>query len=178
LKSDSALSWRRSSAGTVAPTKGSPLIKTSPSTQEDDRALFKSRPQPLRFSSALHNKLGVSIEITEPAEEGDESDSSFASDSGRMACQRSLPDRGSSPSTPPSAGSTDSMSAREEASKKLYEGLGIGRPAQSQPPLISSVSLKQLCQPIRQPLGPPASVDELGDRNFASRMARVIVSMA
>jgi hypothetical protein len=109
---------------------------------------------------------------------------------------------------------------REEASKRLYEGLGLGRPAPSPkttqfnvhampftlntnlptftttlatpspntlpasasafhagaPPTARAASLavtkQELPQPHRQPIGPPASVDELGPRNFASRLRK------
>jgi len=79
-----------------------------------------------------------------------------------------------SPTTPPSSASGDiPLSPREEAAKKLYEGLGIGRPlpgaAPQAPPVVS---LRMASQPLRQPRGPPSGADELGPKNFATRIRR------
>jgi len=69
------------------------------------------------------------------------------------------------------------LSPREEAAKKLYEGLGIGRPvpnAAAVPALPAMAGFQQrvLSQPVRQPRGPPSGADELGPRNFATRIRR------
>jgi len=109
---------------------------------------------------------------------------------------------GSSPtgSTPPSSAASEENSSqkkeREEASKRLYEGLGLGRPLPSPKsqssfnvhapaftlptpttrsatmPAPATAKQEQLAQPHRQPIGPPSSVDELGPRNFASRLRK------
>jgi len=171
-KSDSALSWRRGSIGVVTSTNTSQPAKTSSAAvDEGSNGTVKSRPQPLRFNSNRLSNLGVAVEAAEP-EDGDDSDSSFTSDSMRMAGHAA--ERGSSPTTPPSAGSSDSQPNREDAAKKLYEGLGIGRPSMNQP----IAPAKPLSAPVRQPRGPPASVDELGNRNFAARIPRVVVAEA
>jgi len=83
----------------------------------------------------------------------------------------------SSPTTPRSSASSNEipLSLREEASKKLYEGLGIGRPSSASPeqyPAVSVVSHRMVSQPTRQPRGPPPSADELGPKNFATRIRR------
>jgi len=62
------------------------------------------------------------------------------------------------------------LSPREEAAKKLYEGLGIGRPAPT--PQAPLVSYRMASQPMRQPRGPPSGADELGPKNFATRIRR------
>jgi len=36
----------------------------------------------------------------------------------------------------------------------------------------TSMAKQELSQPHRQPIGPPSSVDELGPRNFASRLRK------
>jgi len=71
------------------------------------------------------------------------------------------------------------LSPREEASKKLYEGLGIGRPVSASPsdqtqyyPTVSVASHRMVSQPTRQPRGPPSGSDELGPKNFATRIRR------
>jgi hypothetical protein len=69
------------------------------------------------------------------------------------------------------------LSPREEASKKLYEGLGIGRlnsasPDEQQYPTVSVTSHRVVSQPTRQPRGPPSGADELGPKNFATRIRR------
>jgi hypothetical protein len=94
---------------------------------------------------------------------------------------------GSSATTPYSSTTTSYSSAsneiplspREEASKRLYEGLGIGRPVSSTPSdggyphLTVSVGpgRRIVSQPTRQPRGPPSG-DELGPKNFATRIRR------
>lgn len=82
------------------------------------------------------------------------------------------------------------LSPREEAAKKLYEGLGIGRPASAvggigphvtvgeeqqytyQLPVSAMMSHRMASQPMRQPRGPPSGADELGPKNFATRIRR------
>jgi len=59
---------------------------------------------------------------------------------------------------------------REEAAKRLYEGLGIGRPAPQN--LQAEVPRQVSIQPARQPRGPPSGVEDLGARNFAARIRR------
>jgi len=89
---------------------------------------------------------------------------------------RSDTDQGSSSSSPvtptSNASSATSVSAREEASKKLFKGLGVGRPSI----LVSGPEETHFgmsfSQPTRQPKGPPAAADELGEKNFANRIRR------
>lgn len=63
----------------------------------------------------------------------------------------------------------------------MYEGLGIGRPVSATPSeqsgranSTSSVATghRMVSQPTRQPRGPPSGADELGPKNFASRIRR------
>jgi len=173
-KSDSALSWRRGGPAAVngRSVSGAPAIKASLNGNDNaGTQAFKARPQPLRFNGVINGAVPtVSIENVD-LEEGSESDNSFSSDLAQSATINGVDHDGSaesSPSTPPSAGSAGSLSAREEASKRLYEGLGIGRPVHVAP--VAPAQLRQVSQPVRHPRGPPASVDELGARNFASRL--------
>ncbi len=66
------------------------------------------------------------------------------------------------------------LSPREEASKKLYEGLGIGRPVPAvtvvAPP--AAIVNRMASHPTRQPRGPPSNHEELVPKNFASRSRR------
>lgn len=130
------------------------------------------------------------VAIDESADEGDESSVTSSS--------KSAASSGQSPTTPDSASSStasadqQSLSPREEAAKKLYEGLGIGRPLPggagaganaSAMGRLGSVSATiqngagatqrvMSSQPMRQPRGPPSGADELGPRNFATRIRR------
>jgi hypothetical protein len=61
----------------------------------------------------------------------------------------------------------------------LYEGLGIGRPGSSdsdqeiQVAYVPSVAVhRMVSQPMRQPRGPPSGAEELGPKNFATRIRR------
>lgn len=83
---------------------------------------------------------------------------------------------GGSPRTP-SSHEMPPLSPREEATKRLYEGLGIGRPAPSPSPVSvpqppQAAPIKAASQLLRQPKGPPSGADELGPKNFATRIRR------
>ncbi|KAJ7276199.1 hypothetical protein B0H12DRAFT_1005384 [Mycena haematopus] len=179
-KSDSASTWRRggNNNSVLSGNNRSPSVKVTPPPVEQrvspppvasPSPAAKSRPQPLRFTVVASQSIpAVAIDDTT---EGDneveaEADSSSSSKSGSN----------SNPSTPPSASSNGTpLSPREEASKKLYEGLGIGRPASAvldqQQSAVTS-GHRMASQPMRQPRGPPSSVDELGPKNFATRIRR------
>jgi len=179
-KSDTATSWRRggnnnsvlSGNRAVSVNPGlTPSVRVSPPPQEArvsppttiDPSPVRSRPQPLRFTPATSQPLPtVAIDDTDAEDTSTESSSKSSSLS--------------SPSTPNSGSSFDRppLSPREEAAKKLYEGLGIGRPLPSPtaPTVPVTVPQRVLSQPVRQPRGPPSGADELGPRNFATRIRR------
>lgn len=179
-KSDTAASWRRggnnnsvlSGNRAVSANPGlTPSVRVSPPPQEArssppttaDMSPVRNRPQPLRFTLATSQPLPtVAIDDTDAEDTSTESSSKSSSHS--------------SPSTPNSGSSFDRppLSPREEAAKKLYEGLGIGRrPSPSPVPTIPvTVPQRVLSQPVRQPRGPPSGADELGPRNFATRIRR------
>ncbi|KDQ64810.1 hypothetical protein JAAARDRAFT_43707 [Jaapia argillacea MUCL 33604] len=189
-KSDSAVSWRRSGANNsvlngnnrTTSMSISPSVKITPPPGErvsPPPVHTKARPQPLRFSVAISQPLpAVTIDTADGTDGDDGETSSFGSS--RSGSPQS------SPNTPPSSGiSQPPLSPREEASKKLYEGLGIGRPAptpqiqgvagvpqqqQQQPTTVAGYRLAS--QPMRQPRGPPSGADELGPKNFATRIRR------
>ncbi|KAF5363902.1 hypothetical protein D9756_000863 [Leucocoprinus leucothites] len=176
-KSDSVSSWRRGGSNSVLAGNravSSPLVKitapdnerTSPPPGLHTIANAKSRPLPLRFNPAVSQPLPA-VTVVDTDEDGD-ADSSCSS--GKTH---------SSPTTPRSSASSNEvpLSPREEASKKLYEGLGIGRPTSASPeqqqyPTVSVVSHRMASQPARQPRGPPSGADELGPKNFATRIRR------
>jgi len=179
-KSDTAVSWRRGgnnnsvlSGNRAASTNPglTPSVRVSPPPQEarssppaaTHTSSVRTRPQPLSFTLATSQPLPtVAIDDTDAEDASTESSSKSGSHS--------------SPSTPNSGSSFDRppLSPREEATKKLYEGLGIGRrpsPA-AVPTMPVSVPQRVLSQPVRQPRGPPSGADELGPRNFATRIRR------
>jgi hypothetical protein len=177
-KSDSAASWRRggnnnsvlSGNRAVSVNPGlTPSVRVSPPPLETrvsppattDPSPIRTRPQPLRFTTSTSQPLPtVAIDDTDAEDNLTESSSRSGSHS--------------SPSTPNSGSSFDRppLSPREEATKKLYEGLGIGRPAPAAPTVPATVSQRVRSQPVRQPRGPPSGADELGPRNFATRIRR------
>jgi hypothetical protein len=186
-KSDSATSWRRGGKGnSVLANRSvtSPSVRVTPPPPErvspppgaasSASAAARFRPQPLRFSVVAQQPLpSVTIDTSE-ANDNDDSSSTSSDKSGGSH---------SSPTTPHSSSSNEMpLSPREEASKKLYEGLGIGRPASavqvvaedvaSVEPLPNMVSHRMVSQPLRQPRGPPSGADELGPQNFATRIRR------
>jgi len=173
-KSDSVSTWRRGGnnnsvlSGKLRPA---PSVTITPPPNEPETQMLptptvaKSRPIPLRFNGATTQPLAAVAIDTSDEGEFDETSSSDSAASG------------SSPSTPSSMTSHGvPLSPREEASKKLYEGLGIGRPAssnsQSDVPVIVIANHRMVSQPSRQPRGPPSGADELGPKNFATRIRR------
>ena len=175
-KSDSAISWRRGGKNhsvlrTTSMTTSPPSVKITPppgegpaeSVTPSSSGNIKLRPQPLRFSVAVSQPLPV-IAIDSSEVDADDASSSGSSRSGgspRTPCSRD---------TPP-------LSPREEATKKLYEGLGIGRPIPSPSPVAilqpqQMAPIRIISQPVRQPKGPPSGADELGPENFATRIRR------
>ncbi|KAG8960016.1 hypothetical protein FRC03_007185 [Tulasnella sp. 419] len=234
-KSDTALSWRRGSA-TSTPNGSKPpspplganrAVSASPASgigplgrlvtsnsnlssvgsDSPGPSPLRTRPQPLRFNLPISNgAVAISDRNSDngDAPYGDNASGSAKSDSPVES------------SPPTSAGSRE----REEASKRLYEGLGIGRPQQSPSATTTSFNLNSAAPvfkpqqayparsmslntttqvptltmtgptpvtatgpanlsaprlfsvPIRQPRGPPSGVEELGARNFASRMRK------
>ncbi|KAF5321912.1 hypothetical protein D9619_000951 [Psilocybe cf. subviscida] len=185
-KSDTASSWRRGGnnnsvlSGNRAVSSPSLKITPPPSEQRVSPPLAaeqspvtasgpKFRPQPLRFSAAVSQPLpAVTIDNTDEDTDGETQSSGSSGKS-------------SSPTTPRSSSSNDTpLSPREEASKRLYEGLGIGRPvsstpsdqAQATPAPAAAAGHRMVSQPTRQPRGPPSGADELGPKNFATRIRR------
>jgi len=182
-KSDSAVSWRRGgnnnsvlsgSNRATSLTTSPPSVKITPPPGEGPSESVtpssagnpKSRPQPLRFSLAVSQPLPV-IAIDSSEVDADDASSSGSS-------------RSAGSPTTPSSHDMPPLSPREEATKKLYEGLGIGRPVPTPSPVVSvsppppqqAAAIKVLSQPVRQPKGPPSGADELGPKNFATRIRR------
>jgi len=177
-KSDTAVSWRRggnnnsvlSGNRALSVNPGlTPSVRVSPPPLDSrvsppattDPSPVRTRPQPLRFTTITSQPLPtVAIDDTDAEE-----NSSGSSPRSSSHSSPSTPNSGSSFDRPP-------LSPREEATKKLYEGLGIGRPAPALPPVPATVPQRVLSQPVRQPRGPPSGADELGPRNFATRIRR------
>ncbi|KAJ6599281.1 hypothetical protein DFH09DRAFT_31132 [Mycena vulgaris] len=177
-KSDSASTWRRggNNNSVLSGNNRSPSVKVTPPPVDrvspppvaSPNPVGKVRPQPLRFSVVASQPMpAVAIDTTEGDNENDDADSSSSSKSAGS---------NSNPTTPHSSSSNETpLSPREEASKKLYEGLGIGRPASAiadQQQLASVPGHRMASQPMRQPRGPPSGADELGPKNFATRIRR------
>ncbi|KAG8747927.1 hypothetical protein FRC10_010546 [Ceratobasidium sp. 414] len=192
-KANTALSWRRPSAtanttsppGLTRQLTSSPPFRDQSPVSAGSRDNSRVRPQPLRFNSGFSSTV-------EPAQSAPSSPEPDVVATSADGVQTILVDNGHStgsrspvsisPTTP--VGGEPLPSSREEASKRLYEGLGLGRPIPgqtlSQSQIGSSASLaslsgtstpvRALSQPMRQPRGPPTEVSELGPRNFASRV--------
>lgn len=167
-KSDVAVSWRRGSTtnsvlnGLRTVSAVSPSVKITPPPGErisppPGTAASKVRPRPLSFTAPLSRTLPVIA-----LDSGSEHDDAYSTSSSASL---------SNPTTPHSPSSSDisPLSAREEAAKKLYEGLGMGRPILSVAPVPVA---HKFIGPLRQPRGPPSGADELGPKNFATRVRR------
>jgi hypothetical protein len=158
-KSDCAVSWRNNS-NEPALVRDDQLEQSRPSFAK------RNRPEPLELS-AISGQDPEFVFHRENSESSNDS-SSTKSDGEQVS---------STPTTPISGNSNGSLSAaREEASKKLFRGLGLGRPSihvTAPSESILPVTLARVVsQPIRQPRGPPASSEELGAKNFANRIRK------
>ncbi|PPQ72527.1 hypothetical protein CVT24_004833 [Panaeolus cyanescens] len=198
-KSDAVSSWRRggnnNSVLSGNRAVSSPSVKITPPPAEDGRssppqAVASSpistsgprfRPQPLTFNPSVSKPL-PSVAIDTTTDDETDADTQSSGSSVKSAASNS------SPTTPRSSSSNEMpLSPREEASKRLYEGLGINRPvsanteqaAQQQTqthsisvPVVTAPFHRMVSQPTRQPRGPPSGADELGPKNFATRIRR------
>jgi len=188
-KSDTASSWRRggnnNSVLSGNRAVSSPSVKVTPPPTEErvspppaadgspaSASGPKFRPQPLRFNHVVSQPLPtVAIDNADDDTDGESSGSSVKSAASN-----------SSPTTPRSSSSNETpLSPREEASKRLFEGLGLGRPVsatpseqagQTNPTATVASGHRMVSQPTRQPRGPPSGADELGPKNFATRIRR------
>lgn len=169
-KSDVAVSWRRGSTtnsvlnGLRTVSAVSPSVKITPPPGErvspppgSGATSAKARPRPLSFTAPLSRTLPVVA-----LDSGSEHEDAYSTSSSASL---------SNPTTPHSSSSLDTspLSPREEATKKLYEGLGMGRPILSASPVPVA---HKFIGPLRQPRGPPSGADELGPKNFATRVRR------
>lgn len=170
-KSDVAVSWRRGSTtnsvlnGLRTVSAVSPSVKITPPPGErvspppgsGATSASKVRPRPLSFTAPLSRTLPVIA-----LDSGSEHEDAYSTSSSASL---------SNPTTPHSSSSLDTspLSPREEATKKLYEGLGMGRPILSASPVPVA---HKFIGPLRQPRGPPSGADELGPKNFATRVRR------
>ncbi|KAF7352963.1 hypothetical protein MVEN_01263700 [Mycena venus] len=148
-KSDSASTWRRggNNNSVLSGNNRSPSVKVTPPPAErrvspppvasPTPAAGKARPQPLRFSVVASQPMPV-VAVDNTAEgENDEAEAEV--------------DSSSSDSSTPHSASSNGLSPREEASKKLYEGLGIGRPTSAVADQQQFAGHRMASQPMRQP---------------------------
>ncbi|KIL68309.1 hypothetical protein M378DRAFT_72315 [Amanita muscaria Koide BX008] len=167
-RSDQAANWRRGGSYRAV---SSPAFKITPPQADNQRSspsppmTARGRPQPLHITPAASQPL-LMVTVVDTTEE-DEAEATSPS-----AGSASFRSDTSSPITPPSH-----LSPREEATKKLYEGLGIGRPLpsatfQPQQHIHPTTNHRLVSHPMRQPRGPPSGADELGPKNFATRIRR------
>lgn len=171
-KSDAAVSWRRGpSPPNRSMSTGTPTLRVTPPPNDPvsppGLASSRTRPRPLSFAPSAAPMPEIPVIITVDTDEDASSTSSSQSN----------------PTTPNSISSLDAspLSPREEGSKKLYEGLGLGRAALPSthtitvPSMVHAAVTQKLAlsgQPVRQPRGPPSGADELGPKNFATRIRR------
>jgi hypothetical protein len=194
-KSDTASSWRRGGNNNSVlsgnrPISSSPSVKVTPPPAEErvsppptteaspaspaTASGPRFRPQPLRFNPVVSQPLpAVAIDNADDDTDGETQSSGSSVKSAAS---------NSSPTTPRSSSSNDTpLSPREEASKRLFEGLSLGRPVsatpseqggQTNPTTAVTPGHRMVSQPTRQPRGPPSGADELGPKNFATRIRR------
>ncbi|GJJ07366.1 hypothetical protein Clacol_001568 [Clathrus columnatus] len=153
-KSDVAVSWRRGVATPNTPSRVSPPSFASKALRGVSEEVSKGRPEPLQLHHHDNSDIPSRVYNESSGEDDPVSGSSKAGS----------PTSASTPPTPPPV--QPILSAEP---KKLYENLGIGKPIS----ITNTVSAPRFVSlPSRQPKGPPSGADELGPRNFASRIRR------
>ncbi|KZO93290.1 hypothetical protein CALVIDRAFT_600960 [Calocera viscosa TUFC12733] len=186
-KSDVATSWRRGSSASPAPLRKTPSpplstptvvvsrpdeypVTPAPTTSGSTKS--GRRPSPLQLSGSNSPKSVTSLVASSDEE---------AVDSGGSPPALSNSPTSSSPSSlsPTSAHHPASaVAVPVEAAKRLYEGIGMGRPhvRSASVSMSASGTHTPTTAVLRQPRGPPGGADELGMRNFATRVRRRAVS--
>ncbi|EJT97652.1 hypothetical protein DACRYDRAFT_18608 [Dacryopinax primogenitus] len=184
-KSDVATSWRRGSSASPAPARKTPSPPTVVVSRPDEYPVTPGlttgsstksgrRPSPLQLIGS-HSPKSVTSVMASSDEEGVDS-----------IMDASPPALSNSPtsSSPTSVSPTSvhhpatAIPVPVEAAKRLYEGLGMGRPHVRSASVSGAPSGTHtpVASILRQPRGPPSGADELGLRNFASRVRRRAVS--
>lgn len=154
-KSDTAVSWRRGSTttapstiGRLSPPKHSLITPPSP-----PKVAMSGPSEEFRRSTPPN---GIAKYRPQPLR--------IAGNSSPQVPAISVEQEGDAPASP--ASTTGSHSTAE--GPKKYEGVGMGRPH------IGGAAVNQgfvrVSQPVRQPRGPPAGAEDLGLKNFASRI--------
>lgn len=118
-KGDSAANWRRAPAN--GNRSASVSVTVTPPPSERNSPAFGQlkgvhRPEPLRFQTGA-GPMGPPLVIV------DSSEGDFVDDDGASSSSSAK----SEPTTPPSNDTVPPLMTREEATKRLYEGLGMGR---------------------------------------------------
>lgn len=163
-----AASWRRPSFAKTSDRQSSTSPSPAQSPSASPPAVYVSTPEetsPVE-SPSTHRIRPQPLRFTVPPTILDQIETDI--DEGQILPVLRSNGVPSSPVTPSTASSAHSA-AREEATRRLYEGLGVGRPTQ---PAVHTDHVRPVSQPARQPRGPPSGVEELGARNFASRIRR------
>lgn len=153
-KSDAATSWRRGVVSPATPSRASPVTNSVLRSLRGgiSEETGKNRPQPLN----LHQD---NFEVTSHIQ----CDTVNEDDPTSGSSKTGSPTSASTPATPPPV-----QPVLSTEPKKSYENLGVGRPT-----VVNVVNAPRFVSlPSRQPKGPPSGADELGPRNFASRIRR------
>jgi hypothetical protein len=181
-KADGSSSWRRGPVGTPIARTVSPSVRITPPPGERVSppptaisAAPKTRPSRLSFNlqaAQSHTQVAAVVDNSDATATTEEEFTSSGSSGSEHSSPVTSEESSHSYSRPP-------LSPREEASKKLYEGLGIGRPASEssasvETPVAAPVQ-RIVSQAMRMPRGPPSGADELGPKNFATRIRRKAV---
>jgi hypothetical protein len=153
-KSDTAVSWRRGST-TAAPSTIGRLSppKHSLATPPSPPKVAVSGPEEFRRSTPPN---GTAKYRPQPLR--------IAGNSPPQVPAVSVEQEGDAPASPASSNGSHSTA---EGPKK-YEGVGMGRPQVGGAAV--NQGLVRVSQPVRQPRGPPAGAEDLGSKNFASRI--------
>ena len=152
-KSDTAVSWRRgstttSTVGRLSPPKHSLATPPSPPKVAVSGPVEEFRRSTPPNGTAKYRPQPLRI----------------AGNTSPQVSALSVEQEGDAPASPASSNGSHSTA---EGLKK-YEGVGMGRPH------IGGAAVNQafvrVSQPVRQPRGPPAGAEDLGSKNFASRI--------
>ena len=152
-KSDTAVSWRRGSTTTSTVGRLSPPKHTLATPPSPPKVAVSGPVEEFRRSTPPN---GIPKYRPQPLR--------IAGNTSPQVPVVSVEQEGDAPASPASSNGSHSTA---EGPKK-YEGVGMGRPQ------VGGGAVNQgfirASQPVRQPRGPPAGAEDLGSKNFASRI--------
>jgi len=167
-KSDAATSWRRASSSTSSRSSPSPPLQTPTVVVSTPEDIFPSPTSPMSASTAKSAHRPSPLQLLE--QQGPRviefSDSEEEEEEEELGTQRTDSD------SPPALSDSPTNSSPTSLSPTHATTTVAAAVAETPTPKRSSFEVAFRSAVTRQPKGPPSGAEDLGARNFASRIRR------